>query len=137
IRAGNRGPSAEAGTAFLPVHRHDLDRVFSIQHERIVARDNTIQFGRSILQLPETNFRATSSGCRVVVYGHLDRTIRKKPPYQRIRLEPRIDLFNPLNSSDYYTVRSMVYSTAPGATYKLPGNVLLGRLIRLGFNLNF
>jgi len=68
-------PAAEAGTAFLPVHRHDLDRVFSIQHERIVARDNTIQFGRLILQLPETHFRATLSGCRVVVYEHLDRTI--------------------------------------------------------------
>src|SRR5215470_1683306 len=68
-------PAAEAGTAFLPVHRHDLDRVFSIQHERIVARDNTIQFGRLILQLPETNFRATLSGCRVVVYEHLDQTI--------------------------------------------------------------
>ena len=69
--------------------------------------------------------------------NQVDFSVSKKLSFERIRLEPRIDLFNALNSSDYYTVRSMVYSTAPGATYKLPGNVLLGRLIRLGFNLNF
>jgi hypothetical protein len=67
----------------------------------------------------------------------VDFSVSKRLTLERVRLEPRIDLFNALNSSDYYTVRSMVYSTAPGATYKLPGAILLGRLVRLGFNLNF
>jgi hypothetical protein len=31
----------EKGTAFVPLRRKDLDLVFSIQHERVVARDNT------------------------------------------------------------------------------------------------
>jgi transposase len=66
---------AECGTAFVPLHRQDLDRVFSIHHERVVARDNTVQFGNLILQLPQAQFRATLAGCRVQVYEHLDDTI--------------------------------------------------------------
>jgi len=67
----------------------------------------------------------------------VDFSVSKKLSFERIRLEPRIDLFNALNSSDYYTVKSMVYSTAPGAAYKQPGFILLGRIVRLGFNLDF
>jgi len=69
--------------------------------------------------------------------NQVDFSVSKRLSFERVRLQPRIDLFNALNSSDYYTVRSMVYSTAPNATYKLPGSILLGRLVRLGFNLNF
>jgi len=67
----------------------------------------------------------------------VDFSVSKRLSFERVRVEPRIDLFNALNSSDYYNVRSLVYSTAPNATYKLPNNILLGRLIRFGFNLNF
>ena len=67
----------------------------------------------------------------------VDFSLSKKLSFERVRVEPRIDLFNALNSSAYYNVRSLVYSTAPNATYKLPGSILLGRLVRLGFNLNF
>ena len=67
----------------------------------------------------------------------IDFSVSKRLSFERVRVEPRIDLFNALNSSDYYNVRSLVYSTAPNATYKLPNNILLGRLIRFGFNLNF
>ena len=65
----------EPGTAFVPLHRTDLDRVFSLHHERVVARDNTVQFGHRVLQLPKATFRATLAGCRVQVYEHLDDSV--------------------------------------------------------------
>ena len=65
-------PAAQHGTAFVPILHLNLDRIFSIQHERIVARDNTIQFANRILQVPATRLRATLAGCRVTVYEHLD-----------------------------------------------------------------
>jgi transposase len=67
--------AAQAGTAFVPVAHLNLDRIFSIQHERVVGKDNTIQFANRVLQVPSTRFRATLAGCRVVVYEHLDGTI--------------------------------------------------------------
>ena len=68
-------PAAQTGTAFVPISHLDLDRIFSIQHERVVARDNTIQFGSRVLQIPSTRFRATLAGCRVMVYEHLNATL--------------------------------------------------------------
>jgi hypothetical protein len=67
-------PAAQAGTASVPLHRLDLDRVFSIQHERVVANDNTIQFANHVWQIPSTPFRATLAGCRVMMYEYLDQT---------------------------------------------------------------
>jgi hypothetical protein len=66
--------TAETGTAFAPIHRQDLDRVFAIQQERTVANDNTIQFANHVWQIPSTRWRATLAGCRVLVYEHLDGT---------------------------------------------------------------
>jgi transposase len=66
--------AAETGTAFAPIHRQDLDRVFAIQQERTVANDNTIQFASHVWQIPSTRLRATLAGCRVLVYEHLDGT---------------------------------------------------------------
>jgi len=71
----------------------------------------------------------------------VDFSVSKRINLERFRIEPRIDLFNALNSSDYFTVRSLVYNlgtgTAPNPTYKLPGSILLGRIVRLGLNVNF
>jgi hypothetical protein len=69
--------------------------------------------------------------------NQLDLSFSKRVNLERVRIEPRVDLFNAFNSSAYYSVRSLVYSTASTATYKLPGSVLLGRLVRLGVNVNF
>ena len=66
--------ATETGTAFAPVQRQDLDRVFAIQQERTVGKDNTIQFANHVWQVPPTPFRATLAGCRVIVYEHLDGT---------------------------------------------------------------
>lgn len=67
-----RVAAAEEGTAFVPTTRPDLDRVFAIQHERVVARDNTVSFGNRTLQIERQRWRATLAGCRVIVYEHLD-----------------------------------------------------------------
>jgi transposase len=64
--------AVQPGTAFVPVPHLNLDRIFSVQHERLVARDNTIQFANHVFQVPPTRFRVTLAGCRVTVYEHLD-----------------------------------------------------------------
>jgi transposase len=78
IREFNRRFSvaaSEAGTAFVPCTRTDLERVFCLQHERVVARDNTVSFARLSLQIERQRWRGTLAGCRVIVYEHLDGTL--------------------------------------------------------------
>jgi transposase len=67
-------PASERGTAFVPLHRKDLDLVFSIKHERVVARDNTVSFANRSWQLERTPLRGTLAGCQVTVHEHLDQT---------------------------------------------------------------
>lgn len=67
--------AAETGTAFIPCARADLDRIFALQHERVVVRDNTVSFARLRLQIERQQWRSTLAGCRVVVYEHLDGTL--------------------------------------------------------------
>lgn len=64
--------AAQAGTAFVPAHRTDLELVFSLQHERVVNRDNTVSFSNLCLQIERTKWRSTLAGCRVTVYEHLE-----------------------------------------------------------------
>ncbi len=63
------------GSAFAPCLRNDLDRVFSIQTERTVNRDNTVKYRNLTLQIDRQDWRRSMEGCRVVVYQHLDHTI--------------------------------------------------------------
>jgi transposase len=63
---------AQQESAFVPVGGKDLDRVFSLHHERVVNRDNTIQFANRVLQIERSKWRGTLAGCRVVVCEHLD-----------------------------------------------------------------
>jgi transposase len=65
-------PAAEKGTAFRQCHRSDLDRVFSIQTERVVAKDNTVTIQDRCWQLHKTRFRHTLAGCTVTICEHLD-----------------------------------------------------------------
>jgi hypothetical protein len=67
--------ASERGTAFVPLRRKDLDLVFSLQHERVVARDNTVSFANQVWQLERCKLRATLAGCRVIIHQHLDQTI--------------------------------------------------------------
>ncbi|HEV7473197.1 MAG TPA: hypothetical protein VGN90_04055, partial [Pyrinomonadaceae bacterium] len=52
-------PAAERGTAFVPLRRQELELVFSLQHERVVARDNTVSFANRVWQLERSKLRAT------------------------------------------------------------------------------
>jgi hypothetical protein len=70
-----RVPATERGTAFVPARRKQLDLVFSLQHERVVARDNTVSFANRSWQLERTRLRGTLAGCRVTVHEHLDESI--------------------------------------------------------------
>src|SRR5262249_49676923 len=65
----------------------------------------------------------------------VDFSVSKRINLERFRFEPRVDLFNALNSSAYYAVGSMVYSTS--SSYNSPSSILLGRVLRLGVNVQF
>jgi transposase len=67
--------AAQPGTAFVPLRGVDLQQVFCLKHERVVARDNTIRLGSRMLQVEQTKWRATLAGCRVLVCEHLDGTL--------------------------------------------------------------
>jgi transposase len=68
-------PAAQPGDAFVPLYGHDLDRIFSVQHERRVAKDNTVRIGDRTWQIEKTYWRATLADCRVVICEHLDGTV--------------------------------------------------------------
>jgi transposase len=68
-------PASQLGTAFVPTPRTDLDRVFSIHHERTVNQDNTVRWVNTILQIQPQQWRSTVAGCRVRIYEHLDDTL--------------------------------------------------------------
>jgi transposase len=65
-------PAKQSGTAFIACRRQALDFVFALQHERTVARDNTVSYDNRVLQIEKNKWRYTLAGCKVVVYEHLD-----------------------------------------------------------------
>jgi transposase len=65
-------PAAQQGSAFVPCHRDDLDRIFSIHHERTVEADNTVSVANLRLQIERSPLRVSFAKCRVTVYQHLD-----------------------------------------------------------------
>jgi transposase len=67
--------AAQRGNAFVPCRSHDLERIFSLQFERSVNRDNTVSFQNLSLQIERVRWRATLAGCQVVVHQHLDGTL--------------------------------------------------------------
>ena len=63
--------AAQKGTAFRRCGRTDLDLVFSVQTERVVARDNTVAVRDRTWQLEKSKFRNTLAGCTVTIHQHL------------------------------------------------------------------
>ena len=61
-------------SAFVPSSGKDLQRIFSLQYERVVNGDNTISCGNRVLQIERTRWRGTLAGCRVLVCEHLEGT---------------------------------------------------------------
>jgi transposase len=62
------------GTAFRRSSRTDLNWIFTVQTERVVAKDNTVAIADRSWQLDKTRFRHTLAGSTVVIHQHLDGT---------------------------------------------------------------
>jgi hypothetical protein len=74
--------------------------------------------------------------------NQVDLSLAKRITLGRFRLDPKLDLFNALNSSDYYTVRTMSFTATatPGVSagsYMFPGSIIQGRLLRIGAVVNW
>src|SRR5437660_3086920 len=67
--------AAQRGSAFVPCRSRDLERIFSLQFDRSVNRDNTVSFQNLSLQIERVRWRATLAGCQVTVHQHLDGTL--------------------------------------------------------------
>jgi transposase len=67
--------AAGKATAFRRTTRSDLNWIFTVQTERVVAKDNTIAIADRCWQLDKTRFRNTLAGSTVVIHEHLDGTI--------------------------------------------------------------
>lgn len=62
----------QKATAFRRTSRSDLDWVFTVQTERVVAKDNTVAIGERVWQIEKSGFRSTLAGCTVTIHEHLD-----------------------------------------------------------------
>jgi hypothetical protein len=87
--------------------------------------------------------------------NQVDIGLAKRITVGRAKINPKGDLFNVLNSSDYFTVRTQTYSpsTTPGqvpltpsaqflpstsgSAFRQPGSILQGRILRLGATVNW
>jgi hypothetical protein len=87
--------------------------------------------------------------------NQLDFGLAKRMKFGRIRFDPRIDLFNSLNSDAYYSVTSTALSPIVGpagvngpaigspaagtqyTAYHQPARFLQGRIVKLGFNMSW
>jgi transposase len=67
--------AAQEGTVFCRCLRTDLDWIFTVQTERVVAKDNTVAIQDRCWQLEKTGFRHTLAGCTVTIHEHLDGTV--------------------------------------------------------------
>ena len=69
-------PAELPDSAFVPVKDKDLlGEILCVQEERIVARDNTVSWGRLKLQLPESRLRAHYVKARVRVHQYPDASL--------------------------------------------------------------
>jgi transposase len=67
-------PAAQPESAFVPASGKDLERIFSVQQERVVNQDNTVRIANRTLQIEKTKWRNTLAKRHVLVCEHLDGT---------------------------------------------------------------
>jgi len=72
----------------------------------------------------------------------LDFSVSKRINVGGLKIDPKLDIFNMLNSDDYFTVRTTSYAPSATAgvssgTYLQPGSILQGRLLRVAVVLNW
>jgi len=119
-------PARESGTAFVRYFGTDLDKIWSIQQERIVGNDNTVSFQKLSLQIPQQTFRFSLAKCRVLVCRHLDTTISLHyGPHQLGNYDSNGQLLQLSNAkTNDARVRSPLRSSSindPGAKYARNG----------------
>jgi hypothetical protein len=68
-------PAREKGTAFRKTARADLNWIFTVQTERVVAKDNTVAITDRNWQLEKSRFRSSLAGCTVIIHQHLDGSV--------------------------------------------------------------
>jgi transposase len=68
-------PAKEKATAFRKTARADLNWIFTVQSERVVAKDNTVAIADRTWQLEKSRFRSSLAGCTVMIHEHLDGTV--------------------------------------------------------------
>jgi transposase len=68
-------PAQERGTAFRPCSRRDLEFVFSVQTERVVAKDNTVAIGDRWWQIEKCRWRYSLAEQTVTIHQHLDGSV--------------------------------------------------------------
>jgi hypothetical protein len=78
------------------------------------------------LVAPETEFTPR--------INQFDVSLSKAFDFGRIRVMPKLDVFNALNSDDYTSVTSTQWGAA---TYLRPSVVLQGRIVRIGANMTW
>jgi transposase len=123
--------AAQAGSAFLRLQGQDLERIFALQHERVVNRDNTVEIFHRVLQIERTPWRNTLAGCSVIVYEHLDGTLSvgygphlvghfnpEGMPLPQIRRR-RKAVEKTVAAPPWKTLRVSHFSTAPATTGSL------------------
>lgn len=65
-------PPRDPVSAFIPVAGTDLNQIFCVHEQRVVAKDNTILIDRKVLQVEKQPGRRTCAGLNVDVRRHLD-----------------------------------------------------------------
>jgi transposase len=68
-------PAREKGSAFRKTSRADLNWIFTVQTERVVAKDNTVAIADQHWQLEKSRFRSSLAGCTVTIHQHLDASV--------------------------------------------------------------
>ena len=63
--AASRSPPRSRALRLCPAGGKDLERIFSLQFERTVNRDNTVSFQNLSLQIEPVRWRGTLAGCTV------------------------------------------------------------------------
>jgi transposase len=103
----------ERGAALRHCNRRDLEWIFSVQTERVVAKDNTVAIRGQSWQIEKTRFRHTLAGCTVTVHEHLDGTVSiRYGPHVIGRYDENGERCGKLESQ----TRASHFPTAPAAT---------------------
>ncbi len=78
----------QKGSAFRRTSRTDLNWIFTVQTERVVAKDNTVAIGSQLWQIDKTKFCSTLTGSTVTIHERLDETVSTRyGPYVVGRFE--------------------------------------------------